>query len=123
MLAADKWELRKDLTGVMFEASTAHEPPYVDVVFVTENNNNYFPPGYQAIITITQKYCHLLSPIDILVDSVSISIPSLHQRKFLWRYLAVFTANFKLFLHNGGSGYWVLVTDTTDTTDTDTDTD
>ena len=52
MLAADKWELRKDLTGVMFEASTAHEPPYVDVVFITEKYNNYFPPGYQAIITI-----------------------------------------------------------------------
>ena len=46
-MAADKWELRKDLTGVMFEASTAHEPPYVDVVFVRENNN-HFPPGYQA---------------------------------------------------------------------------
>ena len=47
VLAADKWELRKDLTGVMFQASTAHEPPYVDVVFVRENND-YFPPGYQA---------------------------------------------------------------------------
>ena len=46
-MAADKWELRKDLTGVMFQASTAHEPPYVDVVFVRENNN-HFPPGYQA---------------------------------------------------------------------------
>ena len=46
-MAADKWELRKDLTGVMFQASTAHEPPYVDVVFVRENKD-YFPPGYQA---------------------------------------------------------------------------
>ena len=50
VLAADKWELRKDLTGVMFQASTAHEPPYVDVVFISEKNNNNFPPGYQAII-------------------------------------------------------------------------
>ena len=51
VLAADKWELRKDLTGVTFRASTAHEPPYVDVVFVAENNNNNLPTGYQAGLT------------------------------------------------------------------------
>ena len=49
VLAADKWELRKDLTGVTFRTSTAHEPPYVDVVFVAEKNNNNLPTGYQAI--------------------------------------------------------------------------
>ena len=62
VLAADRWELRRDLSGVQFRASTAHEPPYVDVAFVGENNNNNFPPGYQAGLTNSNyKLCQFLS--------------------------------------------------------------
>ena len=50
-LALDRWELRRDLSDLTFTTATAHEPPYVDVVFITEKYNNYFPPGYQAIIS------------------------------------------------------------------------
>ena len=47
VLAVNKWEVRRDLTGVVFTTSTAHEPPYVDVSHIN-NNKNVLPTGYQA---------------------------------------------------------------------------
>ena len=44
MLSVDKWELRKDLTGVLFETSTLEELPLVDVDDVEVDN---LPDGYQ----------------------------------------------------------------------------
>ena len=44
--AVDKWELRKDLGGVMFRASSAHDPPYVAVVRDMDLDN--LPRGYKA---------------------------------------------------------------------------
>ena len=46
ILAVDKWELRKDLGGVMFRASSAHDPPYVAVVRDMDLDN--LPRGYKA---------------------------------------------------------------------------
>ena len=39
----DKWELRKDLSEVHFETTTASEFPYVTVSAVMKNS---LPPGY-----------------------------------------------------------------------------
>ena len=51
VLAADKWELRKDLTGVMFQASTAHEPPYVDSRDIDPDilDSYDLPQGYRVL--------------------------------------------------------------------------
>ena len=39
----DKWELRKDLTGVHFDTTTAEELPYLSVSPVLKDS---LPPGY-----------------------------------------------------------------------------
>ena len=49
----EKWELRRDLTGVYFTTSTAHDPPYVDVRDVDINN---LPPGYKLDIKSSPVY-------------------------------------------------------------------
>ena len=50
-LALDRWELRRDLTGLTFTTATAHEPPYVDSreinMDILESYN--FPRGYQVL--------------------------------------------------------------------------
>ena len=45
VLAVDKWEVRRDLSGIVLTASSAHDPPYVDLDDVDPLN---IPPGYQA---------------------------------------------------------------------------
>ena len=47
ILPIEKWEMRKDLSGVYFRTSTAHDPPYVFVVDV-DNKTNILPQGYKV---------------------------------------------------------------------------
>ena len=46
LLAVDKWELRRDLTGLVLSASSAHDPPYVDIDQVDPDK---LPPGYKVM--------------------------------------------------------------------------
>ena len=45
VLAVDKWEMRRDLSGIVLTASSADDPPYVALENVHPFN---IPPGYQA---------------------------------------------------------------------------
>lgn len=53
IFTTEKWELRRDLTGVYFTTSTANDPPYVVVRDVDLNNP---PPGYQIDIRSSPVY-------------------------------------------------------------------
>ena len=50
LLAVDKWEVRRDLTGIVLTASSAQDPPYVDIGQVDPLN---LPPGYKARTVIS----------------------------------------------------------------------
>ena len=57
VLQAHKWEIRRDLTGVVFHTSTTHEPPYVDVAYV-KDKSDYFPTGYKVNINLLRSYIY-----------------------------------------------------------------
>ena len=46
ILPIEKWELRKDLTGITFSTATAHEPPYVDSNKLNQMTVKNTPFGY-----------------------------------------------------------------------------
>ena len=46
ILPIDKWEMRKDLTGVHFKTTTATEPPYVTTEKANLSNIENWPNGY-----------------------------------------------------------------------------
>ena len=48
MFPMDKWELRKDMTGILFTTATAHEPPYVVKIDVDIENIDQLPRGYEV---------------------------------------------------------------------------
>ena len=90
----DKWEVRRDLSGLVLTASSAHDPPYVDIDSVQPHD---LPPGYQALshFSINPRHDHVL--VELLLHNNS----HIHQVKLLWRDMGLATANSQFFLHHG----------------------
>ena len=57
VLAVDKWEVRRDLSGLVLTASSAHDPPYVDIDSVQPHD---LPPGYQALLLSPSTFVRMM---------------------------------------------------------------
>ena len=55
ILPIDKWEIRKDLTGVFLKTATATEPPYVTTEEASMSNKENWPRGYVVSQTFKNK--------------------------------------------------------------------
>ena len=48
MFPENKWELRRDLTGVVFRTASNHDPPFVETINIEKDNvySSPLPRGY-----------------------------------------------------------------------------
>ena len=53
LLVKEKFEIRKNMTGVLIRAVTEYNPPFTTIDEVKENN---LPPGYQANHELSKLY-------------------------------------------------------------------
>ena len=73
----DKWEVRRDLTGIVLTASSAHDPPYVDIGEVDPLN---LPPGYK----VGTRLAEIKSIVIVILVKLNIRpVSNIYQIKLL----------------------------------------
>ena len=80
ILPIDKWEMRKDLTGVFLKTATATEPPYVINEEATLSNKENWPRGY--IVSHESSYSKSLSLLHYQFENDSVARPYYMTQSF-----------------------------------------